>query len=195
MRPLYNIIQAVIIGSLLIAQPLFGQDNYKVDNDNSTMTVSGTSTLHDWESDVENKTVTFTANTNGDQVTINNLELNVEVASIKSGKGAMDDKTYEALKESKFPNITFKLSEPVTVNKSGTVVAKGVLNLAGVKKEIAVNGNITVDNNAQIAIKGSYKINLNDYNITPPTAMFGTIKTGEEITVGFDLNLTKEPNN
>ncbi|MBT28418.1 MAG: hypothetical protein CMO01_02075 [Thalassobius sp.] len=159
------------------------------------MTVSGTSTLHDWESDVENKTVTFTASTNGDQVTINNLELNVEVASIKSGKGAMDDKTYEALKENKFPNITFTLTEPVKVNKSGNVVAKGVLNLAGVKKEIAVNGSVAVNNNVQIALKGSYKINMNDYNITPPTAMFGTIKTGEEITVSFDLNFAKEPNN
>ena len=194
MRSLSNIIHIIIASSFMIVQPLFGQDNYQLDN-NSTVKINGTSTLHDWESVVENKEITFSASVKDGVVTIEKLSLSVEVASIKSGKEVMDNKTYEALKESDYPNITFLLNEPLTVNSNGKAIAKGTLSLAGVKKEVEVEGNAKANNNAQIAIEGSYTLNMKDYNITPPTAMFGTIKTGEEITVIFDLSLTKAPNN
>jgi hypothetical protein len=40
----------------------------------------------------------------------------------------------------------------------------------------------------KITIKGSKELNMNDFKIKPPTAMMGTLKTGEQITVSFQLN-------
>jgi hypothetical protein len=37
-------------------------------------------------------------------------------------------------------------------------------------------------------VKGTKQINMTDFNIKPPTAMMGTLKTANEVTVSFDLN-------
>lgn len=34
------------------------------------------------------------------------------------------------------------------------------------------------------------KLNMRDYKMEPPTAMMGTIKVGEEVTIDFDLTIT-----
>ena len=34
---------------------------------------------------------------------------------------------------------------------------------------------------------GSIKIVMSDYGIEPPVAMFGTLKTGDEVTIDFEL--------
>jgi len=33
------------------------------------------------------------------------------------------------------------------------------------------------------------KIKMSDYGIDPPSFMFGTVKTGDEMTVSFNVNL------
>jgi hypothetical protein len=40
-----------------------------------------------------------------------------------------------------------------------------------------------------ISYNGAYKIKMTDYNVEPPTIMLGAIKTGEFVTVKFDLLL------
>jgi hypothetical protein len=42
----------------------------------------------------------------------------------------------------------------------------------------------------QLAFEGSQTIKMTDYGITPPTALFGTLKTGDEITITFKTNFT-----
>ena len=42
-----------------------------------------------------------------------------------------------------------------------------------------------------IQIAGKHKITLQDYNMEPPTAMFGTIVVGDDVTVNFDLVFAK----
>jgi hypothetical protein len=39
----------------------------------------------------------------------------------------------------------------------------------------------------RIQIKGSKKVKMTDFNISPPTAMLGTLKTGDEVTISFTL--------
>jgi hypothetical protein len=49
--------------------------------------------------------------------------------------------------------------------------------------------------NGDVQIIGSRKLNMKDFNMVPPTAMMGTIKVGEEVTVNFNLTLTNSSNN
>jgi hypothetical protein len=39
--------------------------------------------------------------------------------------------------------------------------------------------------------KGSKKIKMTDFNVEPPSFMFGSVKTGDEITVTFDVTLAQ----
>jgi polyisoprenoid-binding protein YceI len=65
-----------------------------------------------------------------------------------------------------------------------------MLSIAGVAKEVKFKTKYDVDGN-QITFKGSYTFKMTDFNIDPPTAVMGTIKTGDEVTVRLEIVFTK----
>jgi len=38
-------------------------------------------------------------------------------------------------------------------------------------------------------VTGSYKFKMSSFGIDPPRAMLGTIRTGDEVTIKFKINL------
>ncbi|MCK5700661.1 MAG: YceI family protein, partial [Cyclobacteriaceae bacterium] len=113
----------------------------------TTMTVSGTSTLHDWTSEV--KTVTGTVEVGKKMISkgkakkgdaINIVRIVVLVKSIISARGAtMDKKTYAALKSDEHPEIIFELNDNEVSTVSGdtfSVNARGDLTIAGIKHQV-----------------------------------------------------------
>lgn len=147
------------------------------------MEVQGTSSLHDWESSVNDFTVE--ANLSGNQ--IKDIQFSAIVKSIKSGKSGMDSNTYKALKEDKYPEIKF-YSDQLTI-KGEKLTGTGRLTIAGKSQNIPVN--LDIKQNSTITVNGNVNIKMSDYGITPPTAVFGTIKTGDEITIQFNFTLIK----
>lgn len=154
------------------------------------MTVDGTSSLHDWTSDVTK--VEWTGNflvADSKIKDIKNVQVKIPVTSIKSTKGKMmDGKTYDAFVYEKNPTIAYKLNT-ITITE-GNLKATGTLTMAGTTKAIELTVKGKVLPNGDIQITGSQKLNMRDYKMDPPTAMMGTIKVGEEVTVNFDLTLT-----
>lgn len=170
--------------------------------DETTMTISGTSTLHEWTSDV-NKVTGWVATGNkfakrGKVKTgakIAALELEVPVKSIISPRGTtMDNKTYKALKSDQHPQIKFVLSEGVVTalgDDGFEVQASGDLTIAGKTNQVTfpVTGKILDDE--KMSFTGAYKLNMKDYDMVPPSAMFGQIVTGEEVEIKFTLIVKK----
>jgi polyisoprenoid-binding protein YceI len=157
----------------------------------STMQIDGTSTLHDWSSKVENfrgeGRFTLADNTIQD---ITDLKISVVVKSINSGKGAMMDKnTYQALKSEQHPEIYYQL-QSVKVLPNQKLITIGKLTIAGVSKTVNMHLNYHQDAAHTITITGNLPIHMREFNIDPPTAMMGTIKTGEEVTVVFKAVFT-----
>jgi len=181
-----------LILSLLCFFQLTAQDVYRLD-ESSTAKIQGTSTLHDWESVIEKTTASLTVNSVEANFEISEMEVAVEARSIKSGKDVMDMKTYNALRSVSYPSIIFTLNTPVTISDEFEVTAEGTLQLAGITKEIMVNGKVNNLSSEQFGINANYTINMTEYDIEPPTAMFGTIVTGEEITVVFEMVFIKVP--
>jgi polyisoprenoid-binding protein YceI len=166
------------------------------------MTVSGTSTLHDWTSnvtevkgfvEVDEKFGKGGKVKKGEEVAL--VSIQVPVKSIISPRGAtMDKKTYDALKSEQHPEIIFTLrNSPVSSVESieFTIHAKGDLTVAGVTKkvEFPVSGKQLSED--RLSFKGAYKLNMKDYDMTPPSAMFGQIVTGEEVEIRFELVVNK----
>lgn len=182
------------IGTLLIlliwsSSLVTAQTNFTVDPA-STMTITGTSSMHDWEEDVETINGSMTAVVaNGVLKDITALSLTIPVESIESGKSIMNNKTYDALKSEKHPNITFKLTEITNITQMGSryiVKGKGRLTIAGVTKEVNLMVAMGMENGELLA-KGSTTINMLDYNMEPPVAMMGAMKVGEKVNVKYDL--------
>ena len=156
---------------------------------NHDLIVSGTSTLHDWEIVAEDVAGSGSFEiTDGVLTNISNLNVKVKVTEIKSGKSGMDNNTFKALKSDEHPYITFSLSgAPVTKSGSNyTVNATGKLSIAGTSKSVTIQTNCVLSGNS-ITCEGSYKMKMTDFNVEPPTAMFGTIKTGDDITIDFKV--------
>src|SRR6056297_1901421 len=102
-------------------------DSYEI-LDKSTIQVEGTSTLHDWTSNVEEFTsyIKFNAAAlEGDTLNspVESLSLTIPVKSIESGKGGMNRRTYDALKSDDFPNIMFQMNKAELVNADSALTS------------------------------------------------------------------------
>lgn len=185
---------------------LFAQtDNNYVLMENSTMTIEGTSTIHDWECDVTDiqADINFDASALTAETPTNpvkSLALTIPVEKIESGKGGMNKKIYGALEEKKYPNITFELtSAKLTPNTQATngnkssfsLMATGMLTIAGTTNEVSFPVEAFAENGNTYKFTGSYELNMRDYKVDPPSAMFGTIKSGEMVTIKFEVYFSK----
>ncbi len=196
-RVLFTFYIILFIGSAGLAQSL----KLGISRE-STMTISGTSTLHDWTSkadtligyvEVDKKMIERGSPKKGDKII--SVHLEVPVKSIISPRGAtMDKKTWNALKSEEHPRIIFEMKEGKIANIKGssfTVQAKGTLSIAGKTKDIEfpVGGEFVAS--GKMKFTGSYNINMRDYDVEPPSAMFGQIVTGEEVEIKFELIVNK----
>lgn len=168
--------------------------------DKSTMQVDGTSTIHDWTVDAEEINLDAEFNTSAitgdsfDQQFVPSLTLNVPAKKLESGKGKMNRKMNDALKVDDHPNITFKLSSTeLAENNSSSfkLNATGDLTIAGVTKEVSLPVEGSMQDDGTYKFTGSYELNMEDYNVDPPSAMFGTIKSGENVTISFEFYVTE----
>ena len=176
----------------LVTVALTAQSTQVTLQSNHTMTISGTSTIHDWESDVTEVSGNATLDLENESFNgINALKLTIPVKGIVSEKGKiMNGKTYDALLAEKHPNIVFVLTEVTGMSGSGPkykITGKGKLTIAGVTKTVTITADATAYNNS-FHIKGSYPMKMSTFGIDPPTAMLGTLKTGDDVTISFDLN-------
>lgn len=200
MKNLINYTSAVLI---LLILPLMGwaqSANYTLD-ESSTMVIKGTSTLHDWEADVEEMDVNMKltpVRLQQDTMAspVESFSITVPVESIESGKARMNGKIYDALKNDDYPEIMFllKSSELVDNSQEGesfVLNVKGNLNIAGTLKEVTFPVKATRVDEDSFRFEGSYCLNMKDYKVDPPSAMLGTIRSGEEVEIEFNILVTK----
>lgn len=173
------------ISFLVLSLTLQAQE-FRSKQDESTMKISGTSTLHDWHIDVES----FTAKASLNGENIESAEFKAVVKSLKSGTSSMDDNTYEALDAENYPTINFKSTSKVGAD--GKVNIKGNLTIAGTTKPIAIAATIEKWSEKSMTVKGKHTFKMTDFGIDPPRAVFGTIRTGDEITIEFKIVLYKD---
>lgn len=172
---------------LLLTIQLSTAQELKLINNASTLTVSGTSSLHDWTIDAKTQKGTLTFS-NFEEGKLEKCHLNVDVKGLESGKGAMNKNTYKALKYDDHKSIVFNLVEVTETvakgNNSFAVKTKGDLIIAGVKNRITLNFTMTVVGN-EVILEGEKKLKMTDFKVDPPKALLGTITTGDDITIAF----------
>lgn len=185
----------LVFGSLLmmaLTSQISVAQTYHLSNTTSTLKVEGTSNIHDWDIIAEDQKGTLIAELdNGQLVKISQLDFTVKAESLKSGKSGMDKNTYKALKTDKYKQITYRLTKVNNIDCTSTgkckVTTSGTLTIAGIKKTIDITFDATVREN-KIILVGKKKLIMSEYGIDPPTAVFGTITTGDALNIKFESN-------
>lgn len=186
----------VLLGlSMIIFLAASAQVKYSSKN-NVSLTVSGTSTLHDWDMKSSQGIFEgiFTLNSAGAITAVSGISFSTPAESLKSGHDAMDKNAYKALKTDKSKSITFISTSTTITNLDATdyvVKANGKLTIAGATLDAEISATCKVRTDKSISVMGSRKISMKEFSMAPPTFMMGTIKTGNDVTLKFDLNLSK----
>jgi polyisoprenoid-binding protein YceI len=176
-----------VLALLLIAMSSLAQTTYK-QSGTPNITIAGTSTMHDWTmtSTESSYNAVFDVNADGTPSQLKTVSVTIPAESLKSGKGAMDKNAYKALKTEQHKQITFQLtSSKIAGNK---ITCNGNLTISGNTKPVEVDVTYEVKNGMMV-FKGSKKIKMTDYKVEPPSFMFGSVTTGDEITVSFEVTL------
>jgi polyisoprenoid-binding protein YceI len=165
---------------------------------NYEVTIDGTSNLRDWQEKVGDVTGDLIAVVNEDgSVDLTSIRIHMKVLSIKSDMGrVMDTKTYEALKAAAYPEILFTVSEPMRLIQvrdcQTTIQVKGELALAGVCRPVTMLVKTFEIRQGNLSFEGSQRLRMSDYGVKPPSALFGTMRAGPEITIRFNTNFINQ---
>lgn len=163
----------------------------------SKLWVEGGSTIRAWSCKSEDVSAVVEATGTsavtqllaGEKV-VKTVDVTLSGEKLECGGGTINDHMKKALKVRDFPTISFRLAtydlKHGTDGISGTLV--GTLTLGGVKKSINIPATGTIENGA-LHVLGSYEMKMTDYDLTPPSLMFGRIKVRDNVTVKFDLLL------
>jgi len=162
-------------------------------DDGAKVSVKGNSTLHEWEavaSEIIDHPTEITTDLAGN-VGFENFGFKVGVESLDGGRGAsMNKKINKALVSSTSPYIVYNATEvefaPGSGDGENMINSKGTLEIAGKSMDIVVDAKVKLEGE-QLVISGSKAFKMSDFDIEPPTAMFGQIKTRDDITVHFEF--------
>jgi len=186
------------IGSIFImvlTTQISEAQTYKVNKSSSKMEVLGTSNIHDWEIVAKDFQGTIILELENDQlVKISQLDFSVIAESLESGKGGMDKNTYKALNTDEYKTIIYKLFKvnniDCTSKSQCKITTSGYLSIAGTKKPIEITFDSKISD-GKIVLSGNKSLKMSNFNIDAPTAMFGTITTGDEVNIKFQAVFTK----
>lgn len=175
--------------------------------DKSKVAVTGTSTLHDWtvKSPSISGSITFKFDVPSDapvrlireRIVANpdaDVDVKIKVKSLVSGDKAMDKKMYEALKSDDHPSIIYKLTHleldegATPEQQSFDVQTVGQLTIAGTTKELKMPMVLEVVDSNHLRISGETAMKMSTFKVTPPQALAGLIKSGNNIKVEFEWN-------
>lgn len=187
----------VLILAVCSFQFMYAQSTYTLVSGKNM--VKGTSTLHDWRCVVEKQSGTAVINTNG-TFSIQSLNAKLSVKSMKSIKetgayydSGMDKNAYKALNADKYPEIVFVLTGVSGLKTAGNVStfnAVGNLSIAGKTNKVSIPTKAVVSGN-NVTFTGSTSFKMTSFGVTPPKALMGTIKTGDDVTIVINSTYQK----
>jgi hypothetical protein len=183
----------ILCVALLLVLGSEAQVNYRAAS--AAIAVAGTSSLNNWELKSQNGTVTatFEMDENGKPIEVIGLSVTLGVASLKSGKTGLDNNAYRSLLVHDFAQIKFG-SVQGTIKPSGPnyiVVCNGIMQVAGKSVNTSIVATCVLQADGSLSCTGTKDMKMTDFDITPPSFMLGTIKTGNEIKLSFSTVLKK----
>ncbi len=199
LRPLASTLLATGLTALLLPVTAAAQQA-PLAFKSAKVTISGTSNVHDWtaaSSNVKVARAAVSADAKGpafwDAVVkpgaVETFEVVIPVTSLTSPRSGLDKNMYKALKADQHKEITFRLVRLAAKPTPGAFTATGILRVAGVEKEVALD--LTLGRTTQaLVVKGTTDLLMTDFNIEPPTALLGTVRSSPKVTISLETVLS-----
>lgn len=176
--------------------PVMAQQSQKWVLDKSSVLIQGTSSVHDWEMKAQDVQAEFIGiQADGELQNLNNATLKIKSSKIISENSTMNKKAHSALQSSKYPEITFTAQSVKNLTQNGSsfqATVVGDLKLAGKTKIVAIPVKGKYSGDRILKLQSNYAISMSDFEIDPPTAMMGALKTGDKVTLDFDLQFKED---
>lgn len=152
----------------------------------SSIWIDGTSNRSDWTVRANEITGAVRA---GEATAPDSLAITVASGEIKGDKGTiMNRKIIGALKSREHPEIVYRLTgAAVSEADAGTLLTEGQLTIAGVTKTVEMEVTAEQLEGGAVRYMGMTPILFTDYGMRPPSALAGALRTGNEVTVHFDV--------
>jgi polyisoprenoid-binding protein YceI len=183
MRKISPILIALLL-TLGLLHPVLAQETFLL-ADGSTIRVDGASNRSDWSVEATTWSGSFQVS---DGVPVSGT-MTIPVSDMKSGRSLIMDRLMHGTFEmDDHPNITFTL-ESAAPAEDGWWVMSGTLEMAAGSQPVAVRLQQQGPAGRTLRYTGSHELKMTDYGMTPPTAMFGSLHTRDEVTIHFDLLL------
>jgi hypothetical protein len=167
----------------------------------SRLWIEGTSNLHGWSC----KATTLDASINVDPAwelaapdapidipkLLKRVTVKVPVEDMKCGNGKMERIMYGALRSGDAPSISYILGSfdavPGEAKDSFIVHTVGTLSVAGKDNQVRMDVRAERLSDGTVRAVSEVPIMMTDYGVKPPRALLGTLRTGNKVTVKFEL--------
>ena len=159
----------------------------------SKLWVDGTSNKSDFSVNASAVEGQFGVSGSGADISVASGEIVVQSKELKGGKSTiMDRLMYDALMVDDHPTITYQLTsaDKATAAASDgtfTLATTGKLTLTGTTKDVSIEVTGKPQPDGSIRFTGSHPLKMSEYGMKPPTAMFGALRTSDDVTIHFDI--------
>ncbi len=172
---------------------------YILQAEKSSITIRGTSNLHDWEMKATDFSGKMMIKSESGRIqAIYEVYLSVSSESVVSNSKIMNSKAHDALKSEQFPRITYEsVNVSIDTSTANIFIGKttGIVNIAGKSIQVIIPFKGTINGNGILQAKGEFSLTMTSFNINPPTALFGGLKTGDKIIINYDFIFKRVPTN
>ena len=186
---------AVLIG---LTGWTFATDGWHVAPDRYTFAsgsrvwVEGTSNVDEWSCESGPLTATLDGTASGASLTaVSALTVTTPVAGMDCGNGTMNGKLRNALGSSP---IRFTVANArVRPSTSGRFIveADGRLSIHGTTRTQRVRATGRALSGGRFQFTGEVPVTMSEFGVDPPRALFGALRTGDRVTVKFDVTAAR----
>jgi hypothetical protein len=182
----------LLLFGLLCDAPVEAQQSQRLELlSESRVWVDGTSNREDWTVDATELHGFVVLEPGGAALRIREGRFTVPARRMISKHGViMDRLMHGALRANAHPDITYELASAGTLpNGAGiaSLATKGRVTIAGVTKDVEQDVQVQRLPDGRLRFTGSAPVLMSDFEMTPPTAMFGALRTGNRVVVNFEL--------
>ena len=179
------------------------QDSVRI-GPGSSVTIKGSSTLHDWDAvstsiqlNADLPKVWFQTERSWNPKVLTGIEAGMSVSSLESGRNKMNRDMEKALRSEQYPVIRFISSGAELISDGEDdglfeFMLNGNLSIAGEEREVQFICTMMAHKDQGLRTICETTIDMTDFKVRPPTAFFGVLKTDEMVTVVVDLIVLSE---
>lgn len=168
----------------------------------SRLWLEGSSNVRDWRCDATSLDASVdiddALHAAASVARIRRVQVRVPTHALTCGRSQMDHIMYKALHVDDAPDCRQIVGRFEIVSSAGgdqpTLVMQGTLRIAGRERVVRMPVELEDQADGSVRAKGALPILMTDYGISPPTALFGVVRTENRIVVKFDLLVDRPAN-